>query len=324
MKMLLCTDTCLGVDYPDNLDVKRLRKWQKARFDAFSDLIDIAVQKHASYIALFGDTLGKDRVPERVIDELFKIVSEEPSVALLVFVFTTEYDRFKYRNDIPANLHLIPIEKKGTYLDDNVAVRVDGKIKIQLDDNDALEVFPDKDGIYYIKNPAEDSLKRLLSFEPIGFDDAASNRYGYSIIEWQSEKIAGYSEVDRQTYKYETVDIKILSEDDQKTILKKVVMATREKDFNTFLRVTIHGKLAFGAVVGCEAIRDQLHNKLFYAEVFDNTVMDLDVSEFDNDISLRSEFVRLALTDDTLSETERTKLIRCGWNVLNGKGVSVE
>ena len=45
---------------------------------------------------------------------------------------------------------------------------------------------------------------------------------------------------------------------------------------------------------------------------------------FENDISLRSEFVRLALQDDSLSESERNRLISCGWNALIGKGVSAE
>ena len=45
---------------------------------------------------------------------------------------------------------------------------------------------------------------------------------------------------------------------------------------------------------------------------------------FENDISLRSEFVRLALQDDSLSESERNRLISCGWNALNGREVSAE
>ena len=59
-------------------------------------------------------------------------------------------------------------------------------------------------------------------------------------------------------------------------------------------------------------------------EAADVTGMDIDEETFENDISLRSEFVRLALQDDSLSESERNRLISCGWNVLNGKEVSAE
>ena len=52
--------------------------------------------------------------------------------------------------------------------------------------------------------------------------------------------------------------------------------------------------------------------------------MDIDEEAFENDISLRSEFVRLALQDDSLSESERNRLISCGWNALNGREVTAE
>ena len=57
-------------------------------------------------------------------------------------------------------------------------------------------------------------------------------------------------------------------------------------------------------------------------EVFDNTVMDIDTDAFETDISLRSEFVRLAMQDESLSESERNRLISCGWSTLGGKGAS--
>ena len=72
------------------------------------------------------------------------------------------------------------------------------------------------------------------------------------------------------------------------------------------------------------ALEEQLQNRIFFVEVYDNTIMDIDEEAFENDISLRSEFVRLALQDDSLSEAERNRLISCGWNALNGKEVSAE
>ena len=52
--------------------------------------------------------------------------------------------------------------------------------------------------------------------------------------------------------------------------------------------------------------------------------MDIDEESFETDISLRSEFVRLALQDGSLSESERSRLISLGWNALSGKEVSAE
>ena len=53
-----------------------------------------------------------------------------------------------------------------------------------------------------------------------------------------------------------------------------------------------------------------------------NPLVSIDAEEFETDISLRSEFVRLALNDNTLSDAERSRLICRGWNALGGKAVS--
>ena len=41
-------------------------------------------------------------------------------------------------------------------------------------------------------------------------------------------------------------------------------------------------------------------------------------------ICLRRRCLRLALQDGSLSENERNRLIRCGWNALNGREVTAE
>ena len=95
-------------------------------------------------------------------------------------------------------------------------------------------------------------------------------------------------------------------------------------DVDTFLRVTISGRSAFGLTLDSSALKTQLQGRVFFAEVYDNSIMDIDEEAFENDISLRSEFVRLALQDDSLSESERSRLISCGWNALNGREMSAE
>ena len=325
MKMLFCKDIKLGAEYLDDLDSGRLQKWQYARSQAVSDLIDLALREHVAYVALFGNCFGRERVPENTVDEFFKAVSSEKSVEVLLFAYRPEYDRLRYRNDIPEQLHVISIDDMDMFVDDNVAVRITNKkIELQLGDADSIGIIKDADRKYYLQDPISNTLKELLSFEPVGFEDDAANRFGYSIIEWKDNAILNYKEVEDQQYRYVSVDVKILPEDDHKAIVKRVTKAVSNLDHKTFARISIHGRLAFGTVVGCDEIREQLQNKLFSVEVFDNSVMDIAASDFENDISLKSEFVRLALADDTLSETERTRLIRCGWNVLNGKGVSVE
>ena len=39
------------------------------------------------------------------------------------------------------------------------------------------------------------------------------------------------------------------------------------------------------------------------------------------EVSLMAEFARQVQGDDSLSPSEKSRIVRCGWNALNGKGL---
>ena len=123
---------------------------------------------------------------------------------------------------------------------------------------------------------------------------------------------------------WETQNGKCIQNDDQNEILRKINLAIKNVRRDSFLRITLTGQSAFGLTINSDALKQHFQNRIFFVEVYDNTVMEIDEESFDTDISLRSEFVRLAMADNTLSESERNRLISCGWNALIGKEVSEE
>ena len=323
VKMLLCADLRLGAVSTERLDLTQSRKWQAARNERYADLIDRATQNNATYIAFFGRIFGQERVSESVIDTLFKAIREEASMTVLVFLTTNEFKRISYRNDIPDNLHLINVQGQDSYLDDSVALRLKSNtIELQLGENDTIIVSRDGEGRYLLNGMPGECV--IPSFEPIGFEDAQDTRFGFGVMEWTENQLGQYQIRKTSKYSYKAIELKILPEDDEKEIVWKINNAIKTIDHDTFLRITITGRSAFGLTMNSDALKKQLQNRIFFVEVYDNTVMDIDEEAFETDISLRSEFVRLALQDDSLSESERNRLISCGWNALNGREVSAE
>lgn len=321
MKMLLCSDVRLGAICTENLDIRLSHKWQKARNDKLKELIDKAARNNAEYVALFGQMFGQARVSESVIDGLFKTVEDDAGIQTLAFLNIDEYKRVSYRNDIPQNLHLFCLQRNDLYVDDCIALRINkGVIELQL--SEELIISKNGEEKYVISGLPEEYT--IPSLEPIGFEDAQNCDFGYGIMEWKEEELGQYTVRVDQVYTYQSIELKIIPEDDQKGILRKINNAVRDVDFDTFLRITITGRSAFGLMINGDALKKQLQNRIFFVEVYDNTVMDIDEEAFENDISLRSEFVKLALQDDSLSESERNRLISCGWNALNGREVSAE
>lgn len=322
MKMLLCTDIQLGAVCTETLDINLSHKWQAARNEKFSDLIDKAARNNAGYIALFGNLFGTERVSESVIDRLFGAVKEDKQIKNLIFLNDKEYRRLSYRNDIPENLYLMSVQKDDQYSDNCLRIRTENnKVKILLNENEELTVSQTAEGEFCLSCLDEKHI--IPSFEPVGFDDL-NNTYGYEILEWKDQGKFQYTITKDQKYAFQSIEIHILPEDTQNEIIKKINTAVRRIDYDTFLRITLNGRSAFGLTINADALKKHVQGHVFYAEVFDNTVMDIDEEDFENDISLRSEFVRLALQDDSLSESERNRLISAGWNALNGGEVSAE
>ena len=242
---------------------------------------------------------------------------------MLAFLIADEFNRIAYRNDVPENLHLICTQTADSYTDDNIALRIDkGVVELQLADNDPIFIKKEPESGFVVSGLKEN--QSIPSFEPVGFEDAEGLVCGYGILEWADEELGQYVITKNQKYAYKAIELKILPGDGQKEILRKINAAVKDVDIDTFLRIAIVGRSAFGLTLNGDALEAQLQNRIFFVEVYDNTIMDIDEEAFENDISLRSEFVRLALQDDSLSEAERNRLISCGWNALNGKEVSAE
>lgn len=323
MKLLFCSDIRLGAVCAENLDVKLSHRWQAARTEKLADLVDQAAQNNAMYVVLFGNMFGQERVSESVIDSLFTAVKEDSNIQVLAFLIADEFNRISYRNDVPENLHLICTQTADSYTDDNIALRIDqGVAELQLSDNEPIFIKETQENGFVVSGLSEEQV--IPSFEPTGFEDAEGLVCGYGILEWTDEKLGQMVVIKDQKYAYKSIELKILPGDGQKEFIRKINAAIKDIDIDTFLRIAIVGRSAFGLTLNGDALEAQLQNRIFFVEVYDNTIMDIDEEAFENDISLRSEFVRLALQDNSLSESERNRLISCGWNALNGKEMSAE
>ena len=249
--------------------------------------------------AFFTHRFGQDRVSESVIDALFRAVKEDGNIQVLAFLIADEFNRIAYRNDVPENLHLICTQTADSYTDDNIALRIDkGVVELQLADNDPIFIKKEPESGFVVSGLKEN--QSIPSFEPVVFEDAEGLVCGYGILEWADEELGQYVITKNQKYAYKAIELKILPGDGQKEILRKINAAVKDVDIDTFLRIAIVGRSAFGLTLNGDALEAQLQNRIFFVEVYDNTIMDIDEEAFENDISLRSEFVRLALQDDSL------------------------
>lgn len=59
----------------------------------------------------------------------------------------------------------------------------------------------------------------------------------------------------------------------------------------------------------------------FFAKLYDETVLKVDETDFSQDKSLKGEFVRTVMEDETLSEADRAAIIRYGLQAITGEDI---
>lgn len=316
MKLFLCSNLRLGESCTGNLSVPLSHQWAQKRNEKFGELLNAADREEAQCAVLAGRLFGTAHVPESLVDVLFDAVRAHEDLPVIACVNEPEYRRLTSRSDIPANLHLLTQEGEAVYSDGAVEV-ASAEEGILFRTSDISEAFLIKDvaGTFF------DGAKRLPAFEPSGFEDASDGKYGYTLITTDG---GGYITEAKggPLFSYRTVTVESQPEDTAEDLMRMADRRLADTDENTFVRLVVTGATAFAETLDTEALKEHLQEKVFFAEVFDNTAMEVDRNALENDISLQSEFVRLVLQDESLSETERSRLISCGWNALNGKEVA--
>ncbi len=318
MKLFLCTNVRLGADCTDNLSVPLAREWAHGRNNKFEELPGLAYRSGAGYLVLEGSLFGAKHVPESLISTLFDEVRRTDRLETAACLDAKEYQRILTRSDVPANFHPLCFEKNDVWSDGNIEIEVrpDGVSVRQKSGSSALEIHREGETFFA-------GEQRLPDFEPVGFEDAQRGPFGYSLID-MDENGSRLSSVEGTVYFYEKAEARISPEDSKADMMRKIDNAVSRMDSRTIVRLFMTGETPFGKAVDRAEVKEHLQNKVFYAEVYDNTSMHVDTKALEHDISLQSEFVRVAMQDYSLSEAERSRLISCGWNALNGREVPKE
>ncbi len=86
-----------------------------------------------------------------------------------------------------------------------------------------------------------------------------------------------------------------------------------------FIRLT--GDISVTADISTTFLESQLSEMFFAVKVEDATEYKVEVEDFKGDLSLRGDFVRLVLAEESLSEEERAAIVRYGLQALSGEEI---
>lgn len=341
MKMIHCANILLGEIGDMDMSYDRLILWQKERMHAFESLLTKAAEQRVEIVLITGGLFADNFVPETIFDQCMQLI-QKYSLDLVFIPNKNEISLFSGKDELPENLYLISPEfgrkafcksflhivlpSESGCTDDAYVIIVSP----QADDgghnaNQLPFSLHDKKGDWFICNgrPAK-------QFEPVGKEYRTMSVASLENAEFSDDpsgywlwNIAGPKTAEREwkpqaQFDFYTQPVDISEISDFQSICRKVLQETVQCNKKSFVRVVLTGSVPVGVYINPSAIRNAVADRFFYTEVYNDTQLDT-ADGFESDISLQGTFVRQVLVNETLSENEKARIIRCGWNALNGK-----
>lgn len=104
-------------------------------------------------------------------------------------------------------------------------------------------------------------------------------------------------------------------------IKNAMVEASRGLSREDMVKFVLTGQCEPEANKDLDSLSSAFANQFFFTKVKDESVAKINPSDYENDISLRGEYVRTVLALDWLSADEKSKILSCGLRALSGEDV---
>lgn len=102
----------------------------------------------------------------------------------------------------------------------------------------------------------------------------------------------------------------------------KIEQAISEKDYSSrsLVKLVLCGDVDVDCEINCDFLQDMFQSYFYYEKVYDETKLKIDYNDFEKDVSLKGEFIRMVLNSD-LDEDKKSEVIRCGIQALIGEEI---
>ena len=122
----------------------------------------------------------------------------------------------------------------------------------------------------------------------------------------------------RNVYKVEVDITNVFSWVDLKNKVNELVSNIDSKDM---VKVILKGQFEITQIKYNEQLLDYLLSKFYFAKVDDESKLKIDISNFENEISLKGEFLR-EVKNSNLEDSLKDEVILCGIKALTGEDLS--
>lgn len=352
MKILHTSDLHLNSKMNSKLGREKAAERKRELILNFKKMTEIARDCDCRAFIIAGDLFDTEKISVSVKKSVLDIITSSPELAFLYLPGNHEKDAIT-EETLPKNLYVFESEwtyftldgvafagrretemgmfgklKKPDGCDKLIAVlhgeladKSDASGKIGAKELKATEISYLALGHYHTYSELEFDRGRFAVYSgtPLGrgFDELGDT--GYVIIDtdknvnFSFQKSRGRRLVERQ------VDITGVNSTHE--LCDKILHACLDVPSGDLLRATLIGGRAPETKLDLSYAEKRLSEKFYYFEIKDSSRLSISAEDYATDKSLKGEFIRLVLLDESLSDKEKDDIISTGISALMGESI---
>ncbi len=351
MKILHTSDLHLNSKMNSRLDAMRAKERKRELLLNFRSMTDYALREGCLVFIIAGDLFDTEKISESIKKSVLDIISSASEIKFLYLPGNHEKESIRALPSLPENLFVFGDD--WTYFD-FCGVRFAGRAKTSermFDDfekgsegisiailHGELKEHSDTFGGIGRRELLHSGIRYLAlghyhsyEFETLGADCVAvysgtpagrgfdeSGDKGFVIIDTDGKNVNfNFQKSGARRLRIKKIDID--GSYDAANIEERISKECRDIPKEDFLRVELVGKRSPEARVDLASISERFSSGYYYFEIKDSTRVKISAEDYIYDKSLKGEFIRLVISDDTLSEDEKSEIITSGVYALMGE-----
>ena len=348
MKLIHCADIHLDAPLESVFPPEGAREYRRAVLSDFSTLVENADRDGADALLIAGDLFDSDNTSERTVRHVLDLFRAHPNLSVFYLAGNHDGGGFESRSDLPDNLHLFG--KDWTYYDFGEVMIAGGTAP----DPTALSLPPDRINIVLLHGQVRGSGKSgdyAISFSKLknrnidylalghlhayqeatldargtacysgclmgrGFDECGKK--GYVLLETVNSRV-NHKFVPFASRTFHEVPFDVggyTSLPELEGALRRALADIPKTDF---CRLVLTGQVDPDFPPDTAQLKTDFAGSFALLRIRDETVLRINPQDYENDISLKGEFIRRVLEAEH-DPIEQERIITCGLRALRGE-----
>ena len=352
MKIIHTSDIHIDSPLTSRLPADKVRQRRRELLQGFGRLVNEARSLGAKAIIIAGDLFDSERISRKALDTAFEIIEGAEDISFFYLQGNHEGDAFLGSGrTLPQNLKTFG--KDWTYYSLD-GVTIAGRSEIREGMFESLNLSSGDKNIVVLHGEIRD---RSAAPEAIGIRETMGRNIDYLALghyhSYRAEAIddrgvavysgtpegRGFDEVGDKGYvildteparlkfsfksyagrKLHIVPIDLSGVVRTTEINERVERAVRSIPYSDIVRVELCGRYFPTLWKDIDSLVRDFGDRFYYFEVKDSSRIAINPEDYKLDKSLKGEFIRTVIADESLDEATKEKIIACGINALMGE-----